>query len=362
MSEINAASKLLVMAGGTGGHVFPGLACADLWTELGGEVCWVGTAKGIESSLVPAADITLNLISIEGVRGKGLLGLMTAPFKIVHAILQALGILLREKPDVILGMGGFAAGPGGIAAKLIGLPLIIHEQNAIAGTTNKLLSKVADQVMQAFPNAFPDDNSAITCGNPVRQEIIDMDKQYLPADMLNVLVIGGSLGALAINKMLPQVYKALAGHINLYHQTGKRHIESVNADYGCVSNNENLRIEAFIDDMPGALEWADLIICRSGAMTVSELAVAGRPAIFIPYPFAIDDHQTYNAQWLVNSSAAMVFQERDLDADVLSEAILSLNKDREKLQSMHENMLAAALSDASQIVVEQARKLIKQVK
>lgn len=350
--------KLLVMAGGTGGHVFPGLACASAWRDKGGEVCWMGTQRGIESTLVPEANIKLNIIQIEGVRGKGILGLLTAPFKIVHAIYQALNILSIEKPDVVLGMGGFAAGPGGVAAKLKGIPLIIHEQNAVAGTTNTLLSKIADSVAQAFPGTFPDGKKAITCGNPVRQNIVQMDTSYKLSDKVNVLVVGGSLGALAINKMMPDVYKALASKINVYHQTGKRHIDMVNTSYGEDLNSPNLRVSAFIDDMTEALEWADLVVCRSGAMTVSEVAVAGRPAIFIPYPYAIDDHQSANAKWLVDLGAALMYQEKELSVQVLTQCIETLCGDHEALATMHSKALAAAITNATDKVIDEALQLV----
>lgn len=354
-----ADKKLLVMAGGTGGHVFPGLACANAWRDLGGDVSWMGTQRGIESTLVPAENIKLNIIQIEGVRGKGVLGLLTAPFKIVHAIYQALAILSAEKPDVVLGMGGFAAGPGGVAAKLKGIPLIIHEQNAVAGTTNTLLSRIANTVVQAFPGAFPEKQQALTCGNPIRQNIVEMDTQYQLGSKINVLVVGGSLGALAINKMMPDVYKALQSEINLYHQTGKRHIESVKTAYGNALNNSNLRVSAFVDDMTEALEWADLVICRSGAMTVSEIAVSGKPAIFIPYPYAIDDHQTANAKWLVDAKAAIMFQEKDLDIAQLTLSIKNLCSNREQLRAMHESALKVAITDATEKVVSEAFKLVK---
>ena len=354
---ISNSKKLLVMAGGTGGHVFPGLAVAKAWKNSGGSVCWMGTQQGIESTLVPAADIDLNIIQIEGVRGKGKLGLLLAPFRIVHAIYQALVILKKESPDVVLGMGGFAAGPGGVAAKLKGIPLIIHEQNAVAGTTNKLLSRVANTVAQAFSAAFSNLDSAISCGNPVRQDIVSMNTDYQLGDKLNVLVIGGSLGALAINNMMPSVYRQLLGCINLYHQTGTRHIEKVESAYGDLLNQDGLKVSAFVDDMTKALEWADLVICRAGAMTVSEIAVSGKPAIFIPYPYAIDDHQTANANWLVNLGAAKLYQEKDLNIDVLVRGIQELNDNRQVLVTMHEKLLAAAITDATETVVSEALKL-----
>ena len=356
-TPLTHSKKLLVMAGGTGGHVFPGLACANLWRDGGGDVCWMGTRKGIESTLVPEANINLNFIDIEGVRGKGIRGLLTAPFKILTAVYQALKILNKEKPDVVLGMGGFAAGPGGVAAKLKGIPLIIHEQNAVAGTTNTLLSKIANKVVRAFPGAFPQIKDALTCGNPVRQAIVDMNKEYHINNKVNVLVVGGSLGALAINKMIPNVYKALSGSINLYHQTGQRHIDNVEAAYGENLSDENLRVRAFVEDMTEALEWADLIICRSGAMTVSEIAVSGKPAVFIPYPYAIDDHQTANATWLVDLNAAIMYQEKDLNVELLIQCIERLCGDHDTLYSMHKNTLAAGINDATGKVVSEALQL-----
>ncbi len=347
--------KLLVMAGGTGGHVFPGLACAKAWQEKGGEVCWMGTKKGIESRLVPDANIPIHYIHIEGVRGKGKLDIVFAPFKIMRAISEALKILKREKPDLVIGMGGFAAGPGGVAAKIKSIPLLIHEQNAVAGTTNKLLSKIASKVLQAFPSAF---ENGLTVGNPVRQSIVDLSKDYQPQSPLKVLVLGGSLGALAINKIMPEFFDSLKGKIELRHQTGPRHIENVIALYGENAESAELEVSAFISDMDEALEWADLIICRAGAMTVSEVAVAARPAIFIPYPYAIDDHQTGNALWLVDAGAALIKQEKDLTLKWLVDQVTSFVDNKESLKHMHENAQKVAIDNATQRVLDEAQELV----
>jgi len=347
--------KLLVMAGGTGGHVFPGLACANAWRSAGGDVHWMGTQAGIEADLVPKADIPISYIHIQGVRGKGKLGLLAAPFKIVRAIVEALAILRQQKPQVILGMGGFAAGPGGVAAKLLGIPVVIHEQNAIAGTTNTLLSKIAKKVLQAFPNTFAQGE---TVGNPIRPEILALRDQAMDQERkdkdLRVLIIGGSLGALAINNLMPEVYAKLKGRIQLCHQTGKRHIDKVVDSYGgktAVDKDDKLELVAFIDDMAERLKWADYIICRSGAMTVSELAAAHKPALFIPFPYAIDDHQSANAKWMASAGAADVIQERDLDAGQLVNMIEDYVENSEKLNAMRKQAAEIAIYDATERVV-----------
>ncbi|MCK4833563.1 MAG: undecaprenyldiphospho-muramoylpentapeptide beta-N-acetylglucosaminyltransferase, partial [Gammaproteobacteria bacterium] len=292
----------MIMAGGTGGHVFPALAVADELRSRGIPVVWLGTKAGIESRLVPQAGYPIEWMSITGLRGKNTLTLLLAPVRITMACWQALTVLLRRKPCAVLGMGGFASGPGGLMAWLIRKPLLVHEQNAIAGLTNKILAKFAKVVLQAFPAVF---KGATTTGNPVRQSICDIDqpesrfaKQDLQQRKLRLLVIGGSLGAVKLNEIIP----AALAEINederpdVIHQTGLKNIESAKAIYA--DAGVDAKVEAFIDDMPAVYEWADLVICRSGAMTVFELAAVGVASILVPYPHAVDDHQTHNAYYL----------------------------------------------------------------
>ncbi|NRA41360.1 MAG: undecaprenyldiphospho-muramoylpentapeptide beta-N-acetylglucosaminyltransferase [Pseudomonadales bacterium] len=342
---------LLIMAGGTGGHVYPGLACAEAWQGLGYQVAWIGTKKGIESNLVPAAGIDIAFINIHGLRGKGLLGILFAPFKIVAAIIQAFNIMRAIQPHAVLGMGGFAAGPGGIAAKLLRLPLIIHEQNAIAGTTNRILSKFATHVLQAFPSAFAANPKAITVGNPVRENIKTVSNRACIEGKFRVLVLGGSLGALSINQLMPKVYGQLYQDVDIWHQTGNKHIDATNAAYDELGLDEDAKVVAYIDDMSAALDWADFVVCRSGAMTVSELAVASKAAFLIPFPYAIDDHQSANAQWLVDAGAAIVMQESELNEEKLIMHIRQLIDKPEQLTKMQAAAKKVAIDNAVEQII-----------
>jgi UDP-N-acetylglucosamine--N-acetylmuramyl-(pentapeptide) pyrophosphoryl-undecaprenol N-acetylglucosamine transferase len=314
----------LIMAGGTGGHVFPALAVAEKLQQQGWHVEWLGTEKGIESTLVPKAGIHLNVLSVKGLRGKGKLSLLFAPFMLLFAIGQAVAVLVKVKPDVVLGLGGFASGPGGIAAKLLFKPLCIHEQNAYAGMTNRYLSKVANKVMQAFSGAF---KNAEVVGNPVRQSIVDLSapEAYEQSREIKILVVGGSLGALAINQIVPEAAKLLIDQgltLNITHQCGVKHTEKTEEFYDKAKVAGN--VVSFIDDMAKAYRNADLVICRSGALTVSEISAAGVAAIFVPFPFAVDDHQTANAQWLVNQGSGVIMQQKELTPKLLTEQIQTL--------------------------------------
>ncbi|NOQ89273.1 MAG: undecaprenyldiphospho-muramoylpentapeptide beta-N-acetylglucosaminyltransferase [Gammaproteobacteria bacterium] len=326
---------VLIMAGGTGGHVFPALAVADELRSRGIPVVWLGTKAGIESRLVPQAGYPIEWMSITGLRGKNTLTLLLAPVRIAMACWQALAVLLRIKPCAVLGMGGFASGPGGLMAWLIRKPLLVHEQNAIAGMTNSILARFADVVLQAFPGVF---KNAKTTGNPVRQsicEIEDPESRFSQQQRkLRLLVVGGSLGAVKLNEIIPS---ALA-EINkderpeVIHQTGIKNIESAKAYYS--DADVEAKVEAFIEDMPAAYEWADLVICRAGAMTVFELAAAGIASILVPYPHAVDDHQTQNAFYLEKSGAAIIKQQNELSADWLAGVISDFSRNRKKLLEM----------------------------
>lgn len=335
--------SVLIMAGGTGGHVFPALAVAEELRARGATINWLGTARGIENRLVPAANITLHLIKVEGVRGRGLIGLVKAPFLIIYALLQAMSVISQLKPTVVLGFGGFASGPGGLAAKLLGKPLVIHEQNAVAGTTNRLLAKVANKVLAAFPDAFSAVGIARVVGNPVREQIKNIEsvqdrysdrmQQKLP---LQLLVVGGSLGAKAINELIPQALAELpiGSRPVVWHQCGKGHAEATTALY--MQHQVSAKVAEFIDDMAAAYAWADIVICRAGALTVSELMMAGVASILIPLPSAIDDHQTFNAKNLSDTGAGIALVQKDLTAAKLAALLLTELADRHHLMSMAE--------------------------
>ena len=328
---------VLIMAGGTGGHVFPALAVADELRARGVPVVWLGTKAGIESRLVPQAGYPIEWMSITGLRGKNTLTLLLAPVRIVMACWQALRVLLRRRPCAVLGMGGFASGPGGLMAWLIRKPLLVHEQNAIAGMTNKILSRFASVVLQAFPGVF---KNAKTTGNPVRQSICELtapSERFARRDVKNklrLLVIGGSLGAVKLNEIIPQSLAtiAVADRPEVIHQTGVKNIDAARDLYR--STDVDAKVEAFIDDMPAAYEWADLVICRSGAMTVFELAAAGVASVLVPYPYAVDDHQTGNARYLESAGAAIVRQQDELTTDWLVAVINDFSANRNKLLEM----------------------------
>lgn len=324
------AKRLLIMAGGTGGHVFPALATADVLREQGVHVEWLGTEKGIEARVVPAANITLNTIAVTGLRGKGIASFLSAPFNLIRAIWQAHQVIKRVKPDAVLGMGGFASGPGGLAAWLHRIPVVIHEQNALPGMTNRILSRIAKKVLQAFPGAFPKLKVEHTIGNPVRGPILGLSEPDIRFEdregPIRLLVVGGSLGAQAINRLLPEVLSEMPVESRpvVWHQTGRTHFEATTEIYN--QRNVEAKVVPFIDQMDEAFAWADLVLCRSGALTVSELAIAGVGSILVPFPYAVDDHQTANAQFLVAADAARLVQQSELSSDRLKTLLNELNQ------------------------------------
>ncbi|UPW17942.1 undecaprenyldiphospho-muramoylpentapeptide beta-N-acetylglucosaminyltransferase [Agarivorans sp. TSD2052] len=312
-------AKLLVMAGGTGGHVFPGLAVADYLKLQGWDISWLGTAERMEAQLVPKHGYPIDFISIQGVRGNGLRRKLAAPFKLLNAVRQAVRVIKRYQPDVVLGMGGFASGPGGIAAWLMRKPLVLHEQNAAAGLTNRMLAKIASRSLMAFPGALPCSAKAQVVGNPVRETVLALPLKTLSEQRdFKLLVIGGSLGAEVFNQQLAAGIKQSGLNLNIWHQAGKDKQQSAIDAYAAASLAESLseqpKIVEFIDDMAAAYQWADVILCRAGALTVSEVAAAGIPAIFVPLPYAVDDHQTKNAQFLVAADAARLLKQSEFSA------------------------------------------------
>lgn len=353
-------SKLLIMAGGTGGHVFPALAVASELRQRGHEITWLGTRRGIEARLVPEAGIAIDYINVEGVRGKGTLGKLKAPFLIAQAVVQALSVLRRHKPDVVVGFGGFASGPGGLAAKLLGIPLMIHEQNAVAGSTNKILAKMARRVLTGFDRVFPQGEWV---GNPVREAIRELPE---PADRFNargdqpihLLVLGGSLGALAINEMLPQALALIPEQSRplVRHQCGEKHQQLTSSAY--VRNQVQAKVEPFIGDMAGAYEWADFVICRAGALTVAELAAAGVGALLVPLPSAIDDHQTHNAAVLASAGAGISVPQRDLTPEHLARLLQQKFSQREQLLALAQQARRVHRGDAAAKVADVAGELL----
>lgn len=336
---VGKLNRIIITAGGTGGHVFPALAVARAMREQGVDVLWVGTEAGIESVLVTKAGFPIEYIKISGLRGKGLLRLLTTPFKLARAVMQSLRITGSFAPDVVLGMGGFASGPCGLAAWIRRVPLCIQEQNAVAGLTNRVLARFAAAVMQAFPGAFADSAKLVTTGNPVRQEILRLsepaERYQQHSDRLRVLIVGGSLGAVVLNEKIPHALGQLSKEMQLevWHQTGKNRAVETSGSYQ--QQGVDARVDEFIDDMAQAYAWADLVICRAGALTVSELAAAGVASLLIPFPHAVDDHQTVNAQFLVNAGAARVLQQKDMTDQTLVELLRDLlMSGREKLRDM----------------------------
>ncbi|MBV1919341.1 MAG: undecaprenyldiphospho-muramoylpentapeptide beta-N-acetylglucosaminyltransferase [Pseudomonadales bacterium] len=350
-----SVQRVLVMAGGTGGHIFPAIAAARAFQAQGIEVKWLGTEKGLESKIVPDHDLDIFYLDVAGVRGQGLKRLMLAPFKIAASVIRVVGIIRQYKPDLVLGMGGFVTGPGGVGAWLSRTPLFIHEQNAIAGFTNKVLAKFATKVFQAFPSAFVESDKVQTTGNPVRQEIVALaapEERFSIRvnEPLHLLVLGGSQGAVALNETVPKaVQLELKGVFQIRHQAGRNNVDNTKAIYA--KCGVEAKVSAFIDDMADAYAWADMVICRSGALTVSEVASAGVAALFVPYPYAVDDHQTKNAEYLVEQGAAKVMQQTSLTVPALTELLKNEFSDRTTLLAMAIAARSVAKNDATLEVV-----------
>ena len=353
----HGTGPVLIMAGGTGGHVFPGLAVAAELRQRQVPVVWLGTAAGVEAHLVPAAGIPLEELSVAGLRGKGLARLVAAPWMLLRACLQAGGILRRLRPRVVLGLGGFAAGPGGLMARLLGVPLCIHEQNAVAGLTNRLLAPLAGRVLEGFPGSFGPGRRAGTVGNPVRPEIAALpppeQRMAGRSGPLRVLVLGGSLGAQALNRAVPAALARLPGdcRIEIRHQAGRgAKAEEARAAYAAAG--VEAEVLEFVDDMAAAYGWADLVICRAGALTIAELAAAGVASVLVPYPHAVDDHQTRNARHLAAAGAAVLVPQDALDPGVLGERIAAWCRDRGALVGMARRARALATVDAAARVAD----------
>ncbi len=357
--------RILIMAGGTGGHIFPALAVAKRLIAQGHIVHWLGSRYGMEGEVTAANGIPIHFIKVLGLRGKGLRTRLVAPIHLLRALLQSLLVMHKFKPDLVLGMGGYVTGPAGIAAWLSGIKLVIHEQNAVAGMTNKILARFSYKVMEGFPHSFPEKFTTLVTGNPVREGFYQTQtphsRRASDNSKLKILVIGGSAGARALNNLIPQVLHLWpdANKPQIWHQAGKKNI--LDAENAYKSNGfdvrfndpeaTEIRLVDFIEDMPAAYRWANIVICRAGALTVSEIAAIGVASILIPYPYAVDDHQTKNAKYLADADAAVIIQERDLDPQKLCQILQDLYADPAKLQAMAQAAQNKAKPEALDVVL-----------
>ena len=350
------ARSILIMAGGTGGHIFPALAVADILKNQGWQVTWLGAPGSMEAELVPKHGIDMQMVRFSGLRGKGTLRKLMLPVNLLVAMWQSAAAMFRVRPDVVLGMGGYITFPGGLMATMLGMPLVIHEQNSVAGLSNRVLAKIAKKVMSGFPGVLPD---AIWCGNPVRSAISALDEpsqRYgARAGRLKVLVVGGSLGAKALNEAMPAALAKLPEELRpeVLHQTGKNHFDAVVNSYKNAGVSADIR--PFIDDMAQSYADADLVICRSGALTVAELAAAGVASLLVPYPFAVDDHQTGNTKFLSSHGAAILQPQAELDAGKLAQLLGDLTRDRLAAMAQQARMLGKA--DAAEAVANICREV-----
>ena len=348
---------LLIMAGGTGGHIFPALAVAEKMRERGWRVVWLGNPEGMEARLVPQHGFEMVWVKFGALRGKGFLRKLLLPLNLLRGFWQAQKAIRRVQPNVVLGMGGYITFPGGMMAALFGKPLVVHEQNSVAGLANRVLAGVADRIATGFPEAL---KKGIWTGNPVRPEIAKIAppaERFAGRDgALRLLVIGGSLGAQALNETIPQGM-ALLGENELpqiVHQAGEKHIEALKANYAAAGVPAHC--VPFIEDMAGAYEWADLVICRAGALTVAELAAAGVASILVPFPHAVDDHQTGNARFLVNVGGAFLLPQGELSPEAVA---LIRNYSRGQLLEMAEKARSLAKPDATDEVANICAEIAK---
>lgn len=348
----------MMMAAGTGGHVFPALAVAKNLQSQGCQVSWLATPSGMENRLLEGQNIPLYSIDIQGVRGNGAVRKLMAPIKVLKATLSAMRYMKQLKIDAVAGFGGYVAGPGGLAARILGIPILIHEQNAIAGFTNTQLARVATRVCEAFPHTFPSTPKVITTGNPVRKEITETlspkwryqtrEQENQP---LNILIVGGSLGAQVLNERLPEALKQFKQPLNVFHQCGQKQLEQTRARYQNLPKTMTAQVMPFIEDMAKAYSDADLIICRAGALTVTEVATAGVAAVFIPLPIAVDDHQTANAKFLADIGAAKICQQSDMTPEYLHDLLSGL-MNRALLSEMAVKARQHAQPQATQTVAD----------
>jgi UDP-N-acetylglucosamine--N-acetylmuramyl-(pentapeptide) pyrophosphoryl-undecaprenol N-acetylglucosamine transferase len=361
---VNKRPTILVMAGGTGGHIFPGVAVAQELEQQGWHVHWLGTSERMEAKLIPNIGFPISFINIAGIRNKNWQTWLKTPFKILQSVMQSIQVLRQVKPDVVLGMGGYASAPGGVAAWILRIPLVLHEQNAVAGMTNRFLSRLATRTMSAFPGAFNNKLAENVVGNPLRRDILAIKNVIpeQPATSKKVLVVGGSLGAKVLNDVVPQAMKQIKiQSIDVWHQTGGGNEHSVKMsyqDYGLPV--DKVKVTEFIDDMATAYQWADIVICRAGALTVSELAMAAKPAIFVPLPHAVDDHQTKNALYLVSCGAAKLLPQKEFNGTTLAQMLNSLFISDKVVQQMSKAAHNAAHADATTNVAKACIEVAQQ--
>lgn len=354
---------VLIMAGGTGGHIFPAQAVAQALHHAGWDIAWLGTSDRMEAQLVPQFGWSFYPIKVSGLRGKGLRNIISAPMMLLRSVWQARKVIRQLKPTLVLGFGGYASGPGGLAAWVSGIPLLIHEQNAVAGSTNKLLARLAEKVLVAFPSAFANSAKQQLIGNPVRNELLSCRQQRAENTELRILVIGGSLGAKALNEQLPSQFANLAalGQIAIRHQTGEAMLSAVKQAYQPLQEQGiAVEVAAFINDMAAAYRWADVVVCRAGALTVSEVAAAGIAAVFVPLPSAIDDHQTANAQSLTSHNAAWLLPQAELTEPGIVPILAPCLTDKTELQQRACNARQHALLNATAEVVALCRQVTGQ--
>ncbi len=346
--------KILIIAGGTGGHIFPALAVANKLKEQGHDILWLGAPYGLEKKLITGV-FPIEFISVSGLRKNGLMKWLAAPFKLLNTYWQSLRIIKRYKPDAVLAMGGYVCGPSGLAAWTLRVPLFVHEQNSRAGLTNRILTKLAKQTLSAFPEAFSN-SVAKVLGNPVRPEISEISAPEIRfknrENPLRLLVLGGSQGAKAINEAMIEAAKLMPENtLEILHQTGERHFEETQSSYRSVP--QKVTVKPFIDDMSSAYSWADFVIGRSGALTVAELTAAGIGSLLIPYPNAVDDHQWFNAQYLVENQAAFVTRQADMTPSTLMEILTDLLSHPEKRLNMAINAKKLAKPRAVDDIIEE---------
>ncbi len=358
MNEVGR--PVLIVAGGTGGHIYPALAVADYLKNRNVTTVWLGSRRGMETRIVPAAGIRLFRIAVSGLRGHGLWRWLIAPFVLSIALVHALVTVIRVRPILVLGMGGFASGPGGLAAWICGRPLVIHEQNAIAGLTNSILSRVATKVLEGFPDSFPARCRAITVGNPVRDSITSIAPPRARGtglDTLRILVVGGSRGARALNDGVPRAIGGIDPQmLEIRHQAGAGNEAATREAYA--HTPVTVRVTEFIDDMAAAYDWADLVICRAGAITVSELAAVGVASILVPFPHAVDDHQTANADYLVRANAAILVAEGPEFVRRLAAAVQHLHRSPGQILQLARRARELAKPQATTLLADHCLELM----
>ncbi|MBW7570118.1 undecaprenyldiphospho-muramoylpentapeptide beta-N-acetylglucosaminyltransferase [Succinivibrio faecicola] len=350
--------RVLIMAGGTGGHVFPALAIAKKLMDEGCQILWLGTRGRMEEQLVPKYGIDIEYIDVKGIRKNGVRTKLSAPFMVLKAVLQAKRVIKKFRPQVVLGMGGYASGPGGVAAYLQGIPVVLHEQNAKAGLTNRLLFKIAKRALLGFPGAFTGSKVTVV-GNPVRESIVKLNElvRDFTLNPLKISIIGGSLGARALNEIVPEALMNFkSDSIKVVHQCGKGNSENVKKAYQKAAFD--VSVSDFVDDMDDLYKNTDLIICRAGALTVAEVTCAGVPAIFVPLPTAVDDHQYKNASFVQKEGGAVIFRQHELTSEILFNTINDLNNNRAKLEQMSQNAKHCAKLNATEKAVEIIKELV----